>query len=145
MLGCPTGIGQLLCTRLQRQQQQQQHCRTALFRGSAEQQRLALTDAPLRRACRPRCRTLSSATQTTVEIDSLFEGIDFYSSITRARFEELNADLFRKCIDPVEKVRCVCYVCCMTHGHDSALTYALAHALRQGVRAALREDDARCQ
>ncbi len=49
-------------------------------------------------------RTLSSATQASVEIDSLYEGIDFYSSITRARFEELNMDLFRKCMDPVEKV-----------------------------------------
>ncbi len=35
---------------------------------------------------------------------SLYEGNDFYSSITRARFEELNMDLFRKCMDPVEKV-----------------------------------------
>ena len=50
-------------------------------------------------------RTLSSSTQASIEIDSLYEGIDFYSSITRARFEELNMDLFRKCMDPVEKVR----------------------------------------
>ncbi|KAL1340308.1 hypothetical protein AAHE18_09G004700 [Arachis hypogaea] len=48
-------------------------------------------------------RTLSSTAQTTIEIDSLFEGIDFYSTITRARFEELNMDLFRKCMEPVEK------------------------------------------
>ena len=47
--------------------------------------------------------TLSSSTQASIEIDSLFEGIDFYSSITRARFEELNMDLFRKCMEPVEK------------------------------------------
>ena len=39
----------------------------------------------------------------SVEIDSLFEGIDFYSSITRSRFEELCADLFRSTLDPVEK------------------------------------------
>lgn len=39
----------------------------------------------------------------SIEIDSLFEGIDFYTSITRARFEELNADLFRSTLDPVEK------------------------------------------
>eukprot|EP00300_Choanocystis_sp_HF-7_P006926 c14988_g1_i1.p1 GENE.c14988_g1_i1~~c14988_g1_i1.p1 ORF type:complete len:649 (-),score=69.81 c14988_g1_i1:29-1975(-) len=58
----------------------------------------------LRTACERAKRTLSSATQAAVEIDSLFEGIDFYSSITRARFEELNADLFRNCIEPVEKV-----------------------------------------
>ncbi|OMH80728.1 Heat shock protein HSS1 [Zancudomyces culisetae] len=58
----------------------------------------------LRTACERAKRTLSSATQTTVEIDSLFEGIDFYTSITRARFEELNNDLFRSTLDPVEKV-----------------------------------------
>jgi L1 cell adhesion molecule like protein len=58
----------------------------------------------LRTACERAKRTLSSTTQTTVEIDSLYEGVDFYTSITRARFEELNVDLFRKCMEPVEKV-----------------------------------------
>jgi len=58
----------------------------------------------LRTACERAKRTLSSATQASVEIDSLFEGIDFYTSITRARFEELNADLFRSTLEPVEKV-----------------------------------------
>ncbi|KAF6255521.1 heat shock cognate 70 kDa protein 2 [Scenedesmus sp. NREL 46B-D3] len=58
----------------------------------------------LRTACERAKRTLSSAAQTTVELDSLYEGIDFYSTITRARFEELCMDLFRKCMDPVEKV-----------------------------------------
>ncbi|XVE71663.1 hypothetical protein DITRI_Ditri10aG0169500 [Diplodiscus trichospermus] len=57
----------------------------------------------LRTACERAKRTLSSTTQTTIEIDSLFEGIDFYATITRARFEELNMDLFRKCMEPVEK------------------------------------------
>ncbi|TYH80813.1 hypothetical protein ES332_D03G157600v1 [Gossypium tomentosum] len=57
----------------------------------------------LRTSCERAKRTLSSTTQTTVEIDSLYEGIDFYSTITRARFEELNMDLFRKCMEPVEK------------------------------------------
>jgi heat shock 70kDa protein 1/2/6/8 len=57
----------------------------------------------LRTACERAKRTLSSTAQTTIEIDSLFEGIDFYSTMTRARFEELNMDLFRKCMDPVEK------------------------------------------
>ena len=42
--------------------------------------------------------------QTSIEIDSLYEGIDFYMTITRARFEELNMDLFRRCMEPVEKV-----------------------------------------
>lgn len=57
----------------------------------------------LRTACERAKRTLSSSSQTTIEVDSLFEGIDFYATITRARFEELCMDLFRKCMDPVEK------------------------------------------
>jgi len=58
----------------------------------------------LRTACERAKRTLSASTQTSIEIDSLFEGIDFFSSITRARFEELCMDLFRGTLDPVEKV-----------------------------------------
>ncbi|CDO72906.1 hypothetical protein BN946_scf185002.g91 [Trametes cinnabarina] len=58
----------------------------------------------LRTACERAKRTLSSAAQTTIEIDSLYEGIDFYTSITRARFEELCQDLFRSTLEPVEKV-----------------------------------------
>ncbi|KAI0748335.1 heat shock protein HSS1 [Daedaleopsis nitida] len=58
----------------------------------------------LRTACERAKRTLSSAAQTTIEIDSLFEGIDFYTSLTRARFEELCQDLFRSTLEPVEKV-----------------------------------------
>lgn len=57
----------------------------------------------LRTACERAKRTLSSSTQASIEIDSLYEGTDFYTSITRARFEELNADLFRGTLDPVEK------------------------------------------
>lgn len=58
----------------------------------------------LRTACERAKRTLSSANQTTIEIDSLYEGIDYYSSITRAKFEELCIDLFRGTLEPVEKV-----------------------------------------
>eukprot|EP00696_Hemimastix_kukwesjijk_P009680 gnl/Hemi2/22226_TR7396_c0_g1_i1.p1 gnl/Hemi2/22226_TR7396_c0_g1~~gnl/Hemi2/22226_TR7396_c0_g1_i1.p1 ORF type:complete len:680 (+),score=368.73 gnl/Hemi2/22226_TR7396_c0_g1_i1:97-2040(+) len=58
----------------------------------------------LRTACERAKRTLSSTAQTSIEIDSLFEGIDFYSNVTRARFEEMNMDLFRSCMTPVEKV-----------------------------------------
>jgi heat shock protein 1/8 len=57
----------------------------------------------LRTACERAKRTLSSAAQASIEIDSLFEGIDFYTSITRARFEELCSDLFRGTLSPVEK------------------------------------------
>ncbi|XP_068209749.1 heat shock-related 70 kDa protein 2-like [Palaemon carinicauda] len=57
----------------------------------------------LRTACERAKRTLSSSAQANVEIDSLYEGIDFYTSITRARFEELCSDLFRNTLAPVEK------------------------------------------
>jgi len=57
----------------------------------------------LRTACERAKRTLSSSTQASLEIDSVFEGIDFYTSITRARFEELCSDLFRGTLEPVEK------------------------------------------
>merc|ERR1712038_823390 len=57
----------------------------------------------LRTACERAKRTLSASAQANIEIDSLFEGIDFYTSITRARFEELCSDLFRGTLEPVEK------------------------------------------
>merc|ERR1712188_317246 len=58
----------------------------------------------LRTAAERAKRTLSAAHSASIEIDAFFEGVDFFTSITRARFEELNMDLFRKCMDPVEKV-----------------------------------------
>ena len=58
----------------------------------------------LRTACEKAKRTLSSGTTASIEIDSLFEGIDFFTSITRARFEALCMPLFQKCIEPVTKV-----------------------------------------
>jgi chaperone protein DnaK len=58
----------------------------------------------VRRACEGAKRALSSSTQTTVEVEALFNGIDFSLPISRAKFEELNADLFRKTLDPVTKV-----------------------------------------
>merc|ERR1711933_630792 len=57
----------------------------------------------LRTACERAKRTLSASAQANLEIDSLFEGIDFYTSITRARFEELCSDLFKGTLEPVEK------------------------------------------
>ena len=58
----------------------------------------------LRTACENLKKTLSSATQATIELDSLFEGIDYSAGLSRARFEELCGDLFRQTFDPVEKV-----------------------------------------
>ncbi|KAK0483473.1 Hsp70 protein-domain-containing protein [Armillaria novae-zelandiae] len=58
----------------------------------------------LRSACERAKRTLSSVAQTTVEVDSLFQGEDFSANITRARFEEINAVMFKSTLDPVEKV-----------------------------------------
>lgn len=68
-----------------------------------------ITDNPravrrLRTSCERVKRNLSSSTQTTLEIDSLYDGIDFMSSITRARFEELCSEVFKSTMDPVEKV-----------------------------------------
>ncbi|XP_011178245.1 heat shock 70 kDa protein cognate 2 [Zeugodacus cucurbitae] len=57
----------------------------------------------LRTACERAKRTLSSSTEASIEIDALHEGIDFYSKISRARFEELNMDLFRSTLQPVER------------------------------------------
>ncbi|EDS88746.1 heat shock protein70 hsp70a2 putative [Entamoeba histolytica] len=56
----------------------------------------------LRTACERAKRTLSSASVANIEVDQLYEGIDFYTSITRARFEEINIDLFKSTIGPEE-------------------------------------------
>ncbi|KAG8915819.1 Heat shock protein sks2 [Tulasnella sp. 408] len=58
----------------------------------------------LRSACERAKRTLSSVAQTTVEVDSLFQGEDFSANITRAKFEEINAAAFKSTLEPVEKV-----------------------------------------
>merc|ERR1711869_158815 len=57
----------------------------------------------LRTQCERAKRTLSSSTQATIEIDSLFDGIDYTCSLSRARFEELCMDYFRNSMGPVEK------------------------------------------
>merc|ERR1712137_300975 len=57
----------------------------------------------LRTQCERAKRTLSSSTQATIEIDSLFDGIDFSCTLSLARFEELNMDYFRNSMGPVEK------------------------------------------
>ena len=58
----------------------------------------------LRTACERAKRTLSSSSETTIEVDALFDGVDFNAKITRAKFEELCMDLFRSTIDPVDRV-----------------------------------------
>ena len=58
----------------------------------------------LRTSCEKAKRTLSSGNTASIEIDSLCEGIDFFSSITRAKFESLCMFLFNKCMDPVMTV-----------------------------------------
>lgn len=57
----------------------------------------------LRTAAERAKRTLSASTEATLEIDALYEGVDFYTKISRARFEELCADLFRSTLEPVDK------------------------------------------
>jgi len=58
----------------------------------------------LRTSCERAKRTLSNSTSAKIEVEALFEGLDFDMTITRARLEELCGDLFRNCLEPVEKV-----------------------------------------
>ncbi|KAF8896140.1 heat shock protein 70 family [Infundibulicybe gibba] len=58
----------------------------------------------LRAECERAKRELSSSTQTYIAIDTLFEGIDFHTSLARARFEDLCKDLFRDALEPIEEV-----------------------------------------
>jgi L1 cell adhesion molecule like protein len=58
----------------------------------------------LRTACERAKRSLSSTSTAAIEVDSLANGVDFYTNITKAKFEELCMALFKSCLDPVEKV-----------------------------------------
>jgi heat shock protein 5 len=58
----------------------------------------------LRREVEKAKRALSSAHQTRIEIESFFDGDDFSETLTRAKFQELNMDLFRSTMKPVQKV-----------------------------------------
>ena len=60
--------------------------------------------AKLKKECERVKRSLSSATQAHVEIDSLMDGIDYNTTITRAKFEQINGSLFQKCLDCVQRV-----------------------------------------
>ncbi|TKY64854.1 Heat shock cognate 70 kDa protein 2 [Spatholobus suberectus] len=57
----------------------------------------------LRSACERAKRTLSYAVSTIIEVDALFQGIDLCSSITRAKFEEINMELFEECMETVDR------------------------------------------
>ena len=58
----------------------------------------------LRTACERAKRTLSASAHATIEVDALVDGVDFQSTLTRARFEEMCGDLFRNTLKPVEQV-----------------------------------------
>ena len=58
----------------------------------------------LRTACERAKRTLSNSSSSTIELDSLYNGIDFFSNISRAKFENLCLNLFHRCLEPVTKV-----------------------------------------
>ena len=73
------------------------------------QHKVDLSDNPralrrLRTAVETVKKTLSSSAQASLEIDSLFDGRDFYTSLTRARFEQLCGDIFRRTLAPVDQV-----------------------------------------
>jgi heat shock protein 1/8 len=68
-----------------------------------------LTDSPralrrLRTMCERAKRTLSAQNSANIEIDALYDGVDFYTNITRAKFENLCEPVFKRCIAPVERV-----------------------------------------
>merc|ERR1719277_317916 len=58
----------------------------------------------LRTQCEQAKRTLSAAVRATIEVDSLFDGIDFHITITRAKFEQLCNEQFRNCLEPCRRV-----------------------------------------
>ncbi|RYR60111.1 hypothetical protein Ahy_A04g017200 isoform G [Arachis hypogaea] len=57
----------------------------------------------LKVACERAKRNLSSTTQASIEVESLHQGIDFYTTITRAKFEEINKNLFERCMELVHE------------------------------------------
>jgi len=82
---------------------------------------LSTSDRALRRlrtACERAKITLSASPRATIEIDSLLEGIDFHSAITRARFEDLCADYFRSWYARLRRVALSCVIdadCLVSH------------------------------
>ncbi|GMT24792.1 hypothetical protein PFISCL1PPCAC_29203, partial [Pristionchus fissidentatus] len=81
-----------------------EHCLTDFKRKSGKE--IGKNARAMRRlltACERAKRTLSSSAEAVIEVDSLHEGVDYHGKLTRARFEELCGDLFRKTLEPVEK------------------------------------------
>jgi heat shock 70kDa protein 1/2/6/8 len=60
--------------------------------------------ARLQVACERLKKTLSTTSQGTIELDALMDGQDYMATLTRARFDELNAEFYRRCLDPVDRV-----------------------------------------
>ncbi|KAL4351096.1 Heat shock cognate 70 kDa protein [Arachis hypogaea] len=94
----------------------------------------------LRSACERAKRTLSFAFDTVIEIDALYQGIDLYSSLSRAKFEELNMELFRNCMETVDKCLTDAKIdrgkdLCKSINPDEAVAYGAA------VQAALLSED----
>lgn len=58
----------------------------------------------LQTTCERAKRTLSASNTAAIEVEALYEGIDFFTTLTRAKFEDLCMDIFRKTIDPVDRV-----------------------------------------
>ncbi|PIM96470.1 Heat shock protein 70 [Candidatus Hodgkinia cicadicola] len=91
------------CSGLRSRQKPERREERSDFRSGRRYLRCFYPDHRLRTAAERAKRTLSSSTEANIEIDALHEGIDFYTKVSRARFEELCADLFRSTLQPVEK------------------------------------------
>lgn len=76
----------------------------------------------LRTACERAKRTLSVSASATIEIDSLFEGIDFDTNITRVKFEGLCSDLFCRSVELIERVLRVSIDLGWVHANSSSVT-----------------------
>merc|ERR1711953_990228 len=86
------------------------HCVTAFTRknkkdlGGKDIKKNPRSMRRLRTQCESAKRTLSAAVRATIEVNSLFDGIDFHITITRAKFEQLCNEQFRNCLEPCKKV-----------------------------------------
>jgi heat shock protein 5 len=68
----------------------------------------------LRREAEKAKRSLSSETQVRIEVENIMDGIDFSEPLTRAKFESLNKDLFKKTVEPIQRVLKVCVSVCLS-------------------------------